>query len=72
MIASKPGMVLFWFSHPLSNALSGTWAQAGLPGAPNTSQPSRDAVAPDNWAQAMGTRTSAQLDLSASSYVALS
>jgi len=46
-----------------------TWAQAGLPPVTPSSQPNREPVAPDNWAQAMNTRTNTQLDLSASSYV---
>lgn len=53
MLASKPS----------------TWAQAGLPPVTPSSQPSREPVAPDNWAQAMNPRTNTQLDLSASSYV---
>ncbi|KIW12135.1 hypothetical protein PV08_09410 [Exophiala spinifera] len=55
MVASKPG----------------AWAQQGLPNAPGTSQPSREAVAPENWAQAMGSRTNGPLDLSASSFPSL-
>ncbi|KAI1614988.1 hypothetical protein EDD36DRAFT_170742 [Exophiala viscosa] len=49
----------------------GTWAQAGLPAASTTSQSTRDAVAPDNWAQAMGARSNGPLDLSASSFPSL-
>ncbi|KIW61027.1 hypothetical protein, variant [Exophiala xenobiotica] len=55
MVASKPG----------------TWAQGGLASAASASQSSREPVAPDNWAQAMASRSSAPLDLSASSFPSL-
>ncbi|KAJ9609810.1 transcriptional regulator [Cladophialophora chaetospira] len=62
-------MAIVWKAEQELIEKAGTWGQSGLPAPP---QQTRDAVAPDSWAQAMGTRpTNAQLDLSASSFPSL-
>jgi hypothetical protein len=69
VVASKPGMAITPPGKHELTVTKGAWGQSGLP-APT--QQARDAIAPDSWAQAMGSRpTNTQLDLSASSFPSL-
>ncbi|KAL2417880.1 hypothetical protein ABEF95_004741 [Exophiala dermatitidis] len=50
---------------------TGSWAQPSVSAASNTGHPARESLPPENWAQAMNSRTNNQLDLSASSFPSL-